>query len=119
MDLRSTKPLRNDYQRDDNLNAICEPIVYMREPLCLTTLSASTAYYRDRFTHSTVKTLFHVMFPNLGHPNHHHQFPKATRGFEPIKLQRSATEHATVHVFTQFAKCTGTDCKSNGIKIII
>jgi hypothetical protein len=33
-------------------------------------------------------------------------------------LQRSGTEHflhATVYVYTQFAECTSTDCKCNGI----
>jgi hypothetical protein len=37
--------------RADNLTAICEPTVYkMWEPECLTTLWASTAYYRESFS---------------------------------------------------------------------
>jgi hypothetical protein len=41
-------------------------------------------------------------------------FPNATRGLEPISYRGvllSTLLHAIVYVFTQFAKCTGTDCK--------
>jgi hypothetical protein len=41
-------------------------------------------------------------------------FPKVTRGLEPISYKGallSSLLHATVLVFTQFAECTGTDCK--------
>jgi hypothetical protein len=42
---------RRPARKDDNLTAICEPIVYkMLEPQCLTTLWASTACYVDSFT---------------------------------------------------------------------
>jgi hypothetical protein len=44
--------------------------------------------------------------------------PNATRGLEPISYRGallSTLLHATVYVFTQFAECTGTDCKQNGI----
>jgi hypothetical protein len=43
-------------RKADNLIAICEPIVYkMWEPRRLTTLWASTACYKDRFTlHDTI-----------------------------------------------------------------
>jgi hypothetical protein len=42
-------------RKADNLTAICEPIVYkMWEPRRLTTLWASTACYKDRFTFSHV-----------------------------------------------------------------
>jgi hypothetical protein len=38
-------------RKADNLDAICEPIVWkMWEPRRLTTLWASAACYRDRFT---------------------------------------------------------------------
>jgi hypothetical protein len=41
-------------------------------------------------------------------------FSKATRGLEPNSYRgalQSTLLHATVYVFTQFAECTGTDCK--------
>jgi hypothetical protein len=63
MALESTQPLTNMSARnlpggkgrqaheDDNLTAICEPIVYkMWEPQQFTVLWVSTASYRDSFT---------------------------------------------------------------------
>jgi hypothetical protein len=44
--------------------------------------------------------------------------PKATRSFEPNSYKGallSTLLHATVYVYTQFAECTGTDCKLIGI----
>jgi hypothetical protein len=45
--------------------------------------------------------------------------PKATRGLEPSSYRGALVStllHATVYLVTQFADCTGTDCKQNGIK---
>jgi hypothetical protein len=45
------------------------------------------------------------------------QFPEATTGPEPISYRGaplSTLLHVTEYVFTQFAECTGTDCKQNG-----
>jgi hypothetical protein len=41
-------------------------------------------------------------------------FPKATRSLEPISYRGallSTLLHAAVYVYTQFAECTGTDCR--------
>jgi hypothetical protein len=43
-------------------------------------------------------------------------FPNATRGFEPISCRGALLNtllHITVYVYTQYAECTGTDCKQN------
>jgi hypothetical protein len=45
----------------------------------------------------------------------------ATRDFEPIicrELLLSTLIHATAYVYTRFTDCTGTGCKSNGMKKI-
>jgi hypothetical protein len=73
MALRSTQPLTEMSTRNhpggkgrwahnvDNLTAICEPIVQkMWEPRRLTTLSASTACYRDSFTFLYKTKLFQM-----------------------------------------------------------
>jgi hypothetical protein len=43
---------------------------------------------------------------------------KSQKGHEPISYRGELLNtrlHATVCVYTQFAECTGTDCKQNGI----
>jgi hypothetical protein len=37
--------------------------------------------------------------------------PKSRTRLWPYYLQRSATEHSSAWLFTQFAECAGTDCK--------